>query len=504
VRPRLLRAASILSVAFLVSIPALAQQAPAAKRRQRATKAAAAPAKLSPVEQRIQKVENGLIPTIRVKGKPLTGMTIAARMKKYHVAGLSIAVINDYAVEWSRGYGVADVATATPVDTSTRFQAGEVSETITALAALRLVEARKVDLNKDVNKTLKSWKLPKSDLTKKNPVTLRALLAHSAGLTILEPEPFNPGSALPTITQVLYGTRPATNPPVNSVEPPGQSIRYTAAGYDAVQQLIEDVTKRSFADFVTDTVLVPLGMRHSGFVQADGAHVATGHDADGKPLPGRWRIYPELGAVGLWSTPADLAQVVIEIQQGTAGRAGRVTGAQAGDEILTAEHVGWPGLGVMLDGREKSLRFRSSGANPGYETVMVGYVERGEGAVIMANTDGSEALIEEVLNAIAAVYEWPGFTPPDKVVAKVDPKVFDRFVGRYGMDSREISVAKKGNRLFIGPSGKETTEMLPESVSEFFTPESGTVYSFVFDENGKVQAFTQRQRDANTRWDRKS
>src|SRR3989304_1185998 len=53
------------------------------------------------------------------------------------------------------------------------------------------------------------------------------------------------------------------------------------------------------------------------------------------------------------------------------------------------------------------------------------------------------------------------------------------------------------------PAGKESTELRPESVSEFFTTEPGAFYSFVFDENGKVQEFTQRQRFDYTRGDRK-
>jgi hypothetical protein len=139
----------------------------------------------------------------------------------------------------------------------------------------------------------------------------------------------------------------------------------------------------------------------------------------------------------------------------------------------------------------------------GHEAELVGYVERGQGAVVMTNTAGSGPLIEEILNAVAREYQWPGFVPAEKVIAKVDPAVLSRFVGRYAADDRELSVARKGSRLFIGPRGKETTELHPESVSDFFTSEPGAVYSFVFDEGGKVQAFTQRQRDVYTRWDRR-
>ena len=124
--------------------------------------------------------------------------------------------------------------------------------------------------------------------------------------------------------------------------------------------------------------------------------------------------------------------------------------------------------------------------------------------MVMTNTSEGGALIEEILNAIAGAYGWRGFVPGPKVIAKVDPKVFDRFVGRYVIDAREVSVAKRKNRLFIGPAGKESTELLPESVSDFFTADPAGSYSFVFDEGGKVQAFTQWQKGAAVRWDKKS
>src|SRR5439155_20777612 len=101
---------------------------------------------------------------------------------------------------------------------------------------------------------------------------------------------------------------------------------------------------------------------------------------------------------------------------------------------------GWPGLGVTLAGRETSLRFRAAGATRGFEAELVGYARGGKGAVVMTNTTGGSALSVEILNAIARVYGWPEYVPAEKVIAKVDPRVYDRFVGTYRLDSRALSV----------------------------------------------------------------
>ncbi len=488
-----------------------AQQAPQSSKRPPATTARkpAAPVKvLTQAEQHMQAVETGLVPSVRVKGKALGGMTLAARMKKYKVPAVSIVVIHDYAIEWAKAYGVADASGTVAVDSATAFQAGPAGELVAAFAALRLAQNRKLKLDEDINKSLKIWKLPKSDFTKKNPVTARSLMTHSAGLVARPVAAYEASATLPTITQVLFGTPPAKTAAVVSVEAPGEGIRSSATNFAVVQQLVEDISKRPFSSYAADSVLEPLGMHRSGFFQPPSEtfaeRAASGHDAAGKPLAGKWPIYANLASAGLWSTPTDLAQLVLEIQVVSGGRPGKVLTPEYAMNMLVPEHVGWPGLGVALEGREAGARFRVGGTTMGYQTEVVGFVERGQGAVVMVNSADAGPLVDEILNAIATVYQWPGYVPAEKLVAKVDPKVFDRFVGRYTVDSREVSVIKKTNKLFIGPAGKETVELMPESVSDFFTAEPAAIYSFVFDEGGKVQAFTQRERNNSSRWDRKN
>lgn len=77
-------------------------------------------------------------------------------------------------VTWARSYGLADIATQKPVTSDTLFQAASVSKSVTALAALRLVQEGKLELDEDVNLKLKSWKVP--EFTKNEKVTLRRLL----------------------------------------------------------------------------------------------------------------------------------------------------------------------------------------------------------------------------------------------------------------------------------------------------------------------------------------
>src|SRR5437899_3338123 len=115
---------------------------------------------------RIQRVENGLRASIAIKHQPITRMTIAERLKFYHVPGVSVAVIDGGKLEWARGYSLTSADGGKPVTAETLFQAASISKHVAAMVALHLVDAGKLALDEDVNLKLRSWKVPENDFTK--------------------------------------------------------------------------------------------------------------------------------------------------------------------------------------------------------------------------------------------------------------------------------------------------------------------------------------------------
>ena len=63
------------------------------------------------VEARIARVVEGLRPRVRFVGRPEPLMTLSDRMAHYHVPGVSVAVVDDYRIAWSRGFGVREQET---------------------------------------------------------------------------------------------------------------------------------------------------------------------------------------------------------------------------------------------------------------------------------------------------------------------------------------------------------------------------------------------------------
>lgn len=358
-------------------------------------------------EQHMDRVLAGLRP----EGMGLARWTLAERMAHYKTPGVSIAVVEGGRIAWARGFGVKEAGRPDAITPDTLFQVASISKPVAALATMRLVQDGKLSLDADVNDDLRSWKLPENELTATEKVTLRRILSHTAGLTVSGFAGFASDEPLPTLPQVLDGLAPAKNAPVRVEAVPGSLSQYSGGGITVMQVLVEDVTGIPYPELLRRTVLDPLGMRHSTYEQPLPASMAPqaalAHDEEGNVLPGKWHSYPMQAAAGLWTTPSDLARMIIDVQETYAGRSSRVVDQSSIRQMLTVESPPF-GLGFMVEGEGRNLRFSHNGINDGFRATFMGCAERGQGAVVMVNADSTE-LPFEILRSIAAEYDWPGW-----------------------------------------------------------------------------------------------
>jgi CubicO group peptidase (beta-lactamase class C family) len=422
-------------------------------------------------------VENGLQSSVRIRGQTQP-MRLAERMAFHKVPGVSIAVINDGRIEWAKGYGVLEAGGTTPVDSATLFQAASISKPVATTAALQLVRSGRLALERDVNTWLTSWHVPANTFTAQHPVTLAGLMSHTAGFTVHGFPGYDADSAIPTLVQVLDGARPANTDSIRVADVPGRTYSYSGGGYTVMQQLLVDVSRRPFPDFMRRTVLEPLGMRHSTYEQPLPARLArnaaTAHGPDGQALAGKWHVYPEMAAAGLWTTPSDLALFALAVQAAAGGRANRLFTPALVADILTPRAGGSYGLGLDVSGEGPARRFGHGGSNEGFRCDMVAFTHGGRGAVVMTNGDNGGVLIGEILRGIAAEYGWPGYLPPERDLATVDPRAYDDYVGVYRMgDGTEITVARDGDGLYGQAGDNPRSRFWPTSDSTFIVEDQG-------------------------------
>ena len=384
------------------------------------------------IEARIRRVESGLLTYHVVPGEP--AFTIQERLRYHRVPGVSVAVINNGRIEWARGWGETEAGSGVPVDTATLFQAASISKPVAAVAALRLVQDGVLRLDEDVNARLRSWRVPDTDFTQVERVTLRRLLSHSAGTTVHGFPGYAAGDTVPTVVQVLDGEPPANTRPVRVDTVPGSLWRYSGGGYTIAQLLMEDVTGRPFAELMREQVLEPAGMRHSTYAQPLPAEragqAATAHDREGQPVAGRYHTYPEQAAAGLWTTPSDLARLAIEVQRAYKGEEGRILTPETARLMLTRS-AGQYGLGFGVLAEGDSLRFQHGGSNRGFRAFFMATAGTGQGVVVMTNGDGGADVAMEILRSIAREYGLPGYEAREREAVRVDAAALAAYAGSY-------------------------------------------------------------------------
>lgn len=425
-------------------------------------------------------VEANLMPSFRPTGKR-TPTALHDRMSALSVPGVSIAVIHEGRIDWAAGYGVRRTGEPGRVDPDTVFQAASMSKPVSVLAALRLAEAGKIELDTDVDEYLKSWSVPASAYTKDRPVTIRDIASHCAGFTVHGFAGYADGAPLPTVAQILDGKPPANSPPVRIDKRPGEGFRYSGGGTTVLQQLLLDVTGESFPKLVSRQVLRPAGMRRSTFEQPlpkrFHANAAVGHRVDGSIVEGRWHTYPEMAAAGLWTRPSDLATFLIEVHHAYGGKPGALLGQPMVEDALGRQcpgmegvpgaAAGHVGLGFMVAPRTGDMRFGHGGANDGYRGEMVMDVRRGSGVVVMTNSDTGGVLAAEIINAVAHVYGWPAHEHKDVALAPLDTAAFDAIAGAYTavpgarVPVEQVSFSRDGETLLAKFGDQIVVEMYP-------------------------------------------
>src|SRR5437773_1130658 len=431
------------------------------------------------VDPRVQRALDGLRPSVAVRGQPILRWTLEARMAELHVPGVSIAIIDSGRVIWAGALGVRETGNVHPVTTSTLFQAQSISKAIAVTATLALVDAGVVTLDTDVNTYLKAWKVPKNRFTDSASVTLRRIASHSAGITPASFPGYMPGSPLPTLVQILEGKSPANTPAVRVDTFPGAVEQYSGGGLLVLQQALIDATGEPFTALSKRLVFDKLGMRSSTFeeplLSAWAVRAVSGHDLNGAPIPGKWHVFPEMAAGGLWSTPTDLARWAIDIAAAWNGATGRVISPKLAREMLTEAYAA-AGVGVFLEGKGSSFAFGHSGSTRGYRADLVMFPTTGKGAVVMTNADQGAQLTFELMRSLAAEFNWPGRLQTERVAVSLPQTDYDGLTATYdappltdGSPAVITLSSDSGKLYFAFPPFNSKLELYPESRDTFFT-----------------------------------
>lgn len=456
----------------------------------------------------LKALEHGLRPSILKPGEAQPGWSLQERMTQLQIPGVAIAILKNGKVAAAAGYGLRQAGTSEAVDADTLFNVGSISKVVAAATSLRLVAQGKLSLDRNVNSYLTTWQIPPALGATDSTVTLRMLLSHTSGLGVHGFPDFLPGEALPTLLQSLDGKPPARNPPVRLQRAPGLLNDYSGGGILVEQLLIEDVTAQPLEAVARALVFKPIGMPRSTFASplpAVRGNIAKAHNDKGEPtaMPRGWQAFPQEAAAGLWTSANELGAfvgVLIRSYQGCNDFLPRPLATQMMTEVAPS----WHGLGPRLDGAGTTRIFHHGGSNDSYLAWIEGYLETGDGFVILTNGTNGWQLRGEIRNALSDALGH-GVNPLIRTVT-LDPVAagFADYAGVYQLDSAapldhrrsltdvfdverlEIKVANGALSISIPD---ETGDLLPLTPSRFVAPTVfGTQYEFHRDARGLVRA----------------
>ncbi|MBB5940092.1 non-ribosomal peptide synthetase [Streptomyces zagrosensis] len=325
----------------------------------------------------------------------LSAPEVAEAMVTHGVPGAVVALLRDGQLVGVQAYGTRNAETGAPVTLRTRFQAGSISKHVTAFAVLRLVDQGVLDLDADIDGYLSDRKAPRA--IGGSLLTLRHLLSNTAGLSQTSSAWWRPDETMPELSAVLDD--------VWAEHEPGAFFRKAGSQWAMVEQLLLDVTGHEFQELAAELVFRPLGMRDSTFLpppvmdRSVPQDLAVGHDQQARGLLGGYRLRPVHAGSGLWSTPADLAQLAVEIRQAHLGLSGLLSATSVGAMLTEAFPGSFYGLGTVVDGSSADPDVGHGGQTAGYRALTSMQLGSGNGCVVMTNSDNGK----QVHKAVAAL-----------------------------------------------------------------------------------------------------
>ena len=331
-------------------------------------------------------------------------------MNRYDIPGCSLAIVKDGELFWYGSFGYSERDKGIPLTSRDPFRVQSISKPVTAWGVMKLVEDGRVELDTPISNYIDiSGFIVENNYLES--VTIRQLLTHTSGLPLGDVFTiYPPGSKMPSLKDKLL------DEVVISTEP-GSTFSYSNTGYNLMELLIEEVTGRSFSEYMESEILIPIGMTQSTYDLSESMipYIPTGYTISGNPVPPY--VYPEKASGGLLSTNRDLAKFMIA-SMGADSRGNYILD----DATIAAMHLPQVsdlgiyslvfdayGLGHYVEELPNDKTSISHGGQgTGIMTHMQFVPESGDGIIILTNSQRSWPFISYLLREWAI---WRGFAP---------------------------------------------------------------------------------------------
>ncbi|WP_313671719.1 serine hydrolase domain-containing protein [Sandarakinorhabdus sp.] len=313
----------------------------------------------------------------------------------------SVAIGHKDRLLWSKGYGTIDAAKKVPAKGDTIYSICSISKLFTAVAVMQQWEAGKLRLDEPVT-TYLPWAAPKPDGRDSVPVTLRALLTHSAGVQ-RDSDVGNWNGP-----SYIFPTRDHLKAEISQHEPlypVGRTYQYSNVGVTLAGEAAVAVSGKDYASLVTSGIIKPLGLsdtRPDHPYDLLGTRMAVGWSpldrAGNRTLLSRFNAAAITPAAGFTSTAEDLVrfglwQIGLMAQETAPATPGVLKPSTLREmqriQFIDKVNYGSWGLGFVNEPSDEGNYIGHDGSCPGYHTAMLIRPDS-ETAVAVMTTDNHE------------------------------------------------------------------------------------------------------------------
>ncbi len=358
-----------------------------------------------------------------------TSAYIQSEMKKHNAVGLSIALVSDDRVVWTRGFGLADKEKPVPATADSVYMLGSGTKTLTTVALLKLVEQGIVSLDGPAADYLPEFTLLPRFPNQMDRITVRRLLNHHSGIPgdlytagFVYGDPWNQWGACDDYMNWLMNYLSTDYPS----HPPGQMGVYCNTGFVLAGEICLRTNGRNgeiLPDYLDREIFSPLGMSHTSLLVIH-ENLAKGYQ-NGEPVDTRQTNCTFGATGGVFTTVKDMARFLIMVVNGGLGPDGvRIlkpeTVAMLGEverSSLDIDSYGQCGLGLdTMDDPVMQYAGRAwakNGSTGDYNAFMEMLPDQKLGVVVLTNSDTAGSMVYGVVRECLknAVLEKKGISP---------------------------------------------------------------------------------------------
>ena len=397
---------------------------------------------------------------------------IGAYLKMERFSG-SVLIAKDEEILLKKGYGMANYEHDVPNTPYTKFRLGSITKQFTSMSIMQLQEKGLLNVNDPIKKYI-------TDYPDGEKITIHHLLTHTSGIPNF--------TSFPNYRETMMLLSPAEktierfkDKPLEFM--PGEKYKYSNSGYILLGNIIEKVSKKSYEEYLKENIFHPLNMINTGYDHHSPLmrHRASGYSSSSDGLINVPYIDMSIphGAGALYSTVEDL------YIWDRALYTEKLVSKSSLERIFTPFKENY-GYGWQITESFNHKHISHGGGINGFRTYISRYVDDDVCIIVLSNFEHSPT--QKISNDLAAIVFGENYElPKERKAIKVDPKIYDAYVGQYEFSPEFIAmITKENNSLFIQATGQPKFEIFPESKDKFFLKAFDAQISFIMNDKGEV------------------